>query len=151
MTPIVRYAGTIVVTAIVAFAAVVGTLGAPSAGAQPAPQTVEQPRQTSDTGAVPAPTVQQVDKGAASSSAVGSDNAAPGPQPAAGAGSAGAAAGSAGAGSAGAAAGSAGAAAGSAAPAAGAKPTIAEVSCENARVETTLNGVVDAEVAVGTV
>ena len=86
MKPIIRYTGMVAVTAIIAFAGLVSLLGSPPADAQPAP--------TSDTSAVPAPTVQQVDKGAASSSAVGSD-ANPGPQPAAGQPAAGSAGGSA--------------------------------------------------------
>jgi len=133
MKPIIRY------TAMVALAV---AFGSQPAGAQPAPQTAEQPAQTTTNGAVPAPTVQQADKGAASSDAVGSNNAQPGPQPAAGsdAGSA-AAAGS-------------GAEAGSAAPAAPAAPpkqTIIEVACDNATPAYTITGAVDTQVASGSV
>jgi cytochrome c oxidase subunit 2 len=126
---------------MVALIAASSLLGAPTVLAQPAPQTVEQPKQTSDSSAVPAPTVQQVDKGAASSSAIGSNNAQPGPQPATG--SAAPSAQAPGPGG--------GAAAGSAAPAAPAKPSIVEVSCDSAPPSTTFNGVVDGEVAVGAV
>jgi len=82
MRPILRYTGTIAVTAVAALF-VAAYVFDPPADAQPAPQVVPQPSQTTNTGAVPAPTVQQVDKGAASSSAPGSD-ATPGPQPATG-------------------------------------------------------------------
>lgn len=136
MKPIVRYTGTIAVTAIVAFAVAASVLGSPSASAQPAPQTAPQPDRTSGTGGATPPTVQQADKGAASSSAVGSAAPAqPGVQP----------------GSPEAAAAGSNAAAGSAAPAAPAKPTIVEVSCATTTPAKTLNGVVDAEVAVNDV
>jgi cytochrome c oxidase subunit II len=160
MKPLIRYLGTIVVTAVVALAVAVYAFGGKPADAQPAPQTAPQPAQTSNTAAVPAPPVQQADKAAASSSAPGSA-AQPGPQPSSGAeaGSAGAAtAGAAAAGSgaeagsanAGSAAGS-GAEAGSAAPAAPPKPTIVEVSCATTTPAKTLNGVVDAEIAANDV
>jgi cytochrome c oxidase subunit 2 len=162
MRPIIRYTGTIALTAMVALAAAAYLIGSPSADAQPAPQTAAQPTQTSATGAVPAPTVQQADKGAASSNAVGSNNAEPGPQPAAGsAGAVGAGAGS-DAGSAAAAAGAAGAppaagAAGSGAEAAAAeppappKPSIIEVSCNTTTPASTVTGVIDSEIATGSV
>jgi len=137
----------VAVTAIGALAAAVlasgalAVFGSSSAGAQPAPQTTPQPAQTSDTSAVPAPTVQQADKAAAASSAVGSNNAQPGPQPgAAGSGSA-----------AGSAADAAGAGSGSAAAPASGKPAIVEVSCDTATPAATFNGVVDGEVAVDSV
>ena len=78
MKPLIRYTGTIAVTAMVALAVAVSVFGAKPADAQPAPQTAPQPAQTTNNGAVPAPPVQQADKGAASSSAVGSA-AQPGP------------------------------------------------------------------------
>jgi cytochrome c oxidase subunit 2 len=131
MKPILRTTAIIGVTAMLALG-VDSYLIDPPARAQPAPQTVPQPSQTSDTGAVPAPTVQQVDKGAASTNAVGSNNAQPGPQPAAGQPAA-------------------AAPAGSAAPAASGKPTIVEVSCDSAAPASTFNGIVDGQVAVGSV
>src|SRR4051794_16496435 len=91
---------TVAITAILALIVAHG-LGAPAGAQTPPPQTAEQPKQTSDTAAVPAPTVQQADKGTASSSAAGSAiNPAPGVQPGA-AGSAGAGADAATAGAAG--------------------------------------------------
>jgi cytochrome c oxidase subunit II len=150
MKSIVRTTSMVVVTAMFAFAGLVYTLGSP-AEAQPAPQTVPQPsQQPTDPSTVPAPTVQQVDKGAASSDAVGSNNAQPGPQPAAGdpplpppaGGSGGSAAGS---------AAPAGAAAGSAAPAAPAKPSIVEVPCDGATPASVVTGVVESEIATGAV
>jgi cytochrome c oxidase subunit 2 len=134
MKPIIRYTGTIGATALAAFVAASFLFGSSKVDAQPAaPQMVPQPKQTSDSSAVPAPTVQAVEKGAASSSAVGSNNAQPGPAPATG---------------------SAAPApdAGSAAPAGSDKPNIVEVSCDTgAPPATTFTGVVDGEVAVGTV
>jgi cytochrome c oxidase subunit II len=134
MKPIIRTT-TIAATATVALAGLVLALGVPGsspASAQPPPQTVPQPPQTTDTGAVPAPTVQQVDKGAASSSAPGS-NANPGPQPAA---------------------------PGAPAPAPGApgapaatpaKPTIVEVVCDSASPAATITGITEQEIATGAV
>jgi cytochrome c oxidase subunit II len=142
MRPILRYVSTIVVTAVAALAVAVYVFDAPPADAQPAPQTVPQPSQTTNTGAVPAPTVQQVDKGAASSNAVGSNNAQPGPQPDT-TGSAASAPPATGAGP--------GSAEGSAAPVAPGKPSIAEVSCDSATAATTFTGAVDGEVATGSV
>jgi cytochrome c oxidase subunit 2 len=130
MRPIVRYTGTIVVTAVAALAVAVFVFDTPAA-AQPAPQTAQQPTQTTEPGTVPAPTVQQADKGAASSNAAGSDNAQPGPQP------------------------NASGAAASAPPAPAAagsgKPTIVEVACDSAAAATTITGAVDSEVATGSV
>jgi cytochrome c oxidase subunit 2 len=155
MKPVLRYTGTIAITAVVALAVAVSVLGGP-ADAQPA-QTAPQPAQTTNTGAVPAPPVTQPDKGTASSSAVGSAmNPAPGVQ--AGAGSANATpdpaaaqAGSAAGSNAGSAAGSnAGSAAGSNAGSAEAKPpaapTIVEVACDTVTPKATFKGVVDGEV-----
>ncbi|HET9622506.1 MAG TPA: cytochrome c oxidase subunit II, partial [Kofleriaceae bacterium] len=153
MKPIIRYTGTVAVSAIVAFAAAAYLIG-PPAGAEPAPQTVPQPAQTTTTGAVPAPTVQQVDKGAASSSAPGEPRPdKPGVQagdaktegPSAGSAAANGAA-TPGQGSA------AGSGAGSAAePAKPGKPSIAEVPCEGEVPSKTLKGVVNAEVETNSV
>ncbi len=160
MKPIIRYTGTIAVTAIVAFGVAVYALGAPAARAQPAPapQTAPQPSQpggTGATGGVTPPVVQQADKGAAAASAVGS-SAEPGPQPdpARNDGSRAAAPPSTPPGAAeaaGSAAPAAGAEAGSAAPAAPAKPTIVEVSCATTTPSQTIKGVTDAEVTVNEV
>jgi cytochrome c oxidase subunit 2 len=122
MKPIVRYTGTIIVTTMIAFAAAAYLIGAP-AEAQPAPAPPN--------GAVPAPAVQPVEKGAASSSAPGQPTPdKPGVQ------------------------------AGDAAtqippapapPPATAKPSIAEVPCAGAVPSKTLKGVVNAEVETNSV
>jgi cytochrome c oxidase subunit 2 len=135
MKPIIRYTGTVAVTAMVALAAAVFLIGSPSADAQ-APAQGAQPVEP---GTVPAPTVQPVEKAAASSSAVGS-SAEPGPQPATGS------AGSPGDTAQGSAA-PAGADAGSAAPPA--KSSIVEAPCDSGTPATTFTGVVDGEVTVG--
>jgi len=175
MKPLIRYTGTIAVTAVVALAVAVSVFGASPATAQPAPQTAPQPSTTSNTAAVPAPPVQQADKAAASSSAEGSARPAAGgvqsgspsaeAAGSAGAGSAAAAgagsdAGSAAAGSdAGSGAGSAAAGAGAgsdagsgaAAPAAPPKPTIVEVACDTVTPAKTITGVVDSDITANDV
>ncbi|HEY0478506.1 MAG TPA: cytochrome c oxidase subunit II [Kofleriaceae bacterium] len=137
MKPILRYTGTIAVTAAVALAFVVHVFGSSSADAQPQPQTAPQPAAPNDRSAATPPTVQQADKGAASSNAVGSNNAVPGPQPNTGS-SAPPPAGAEAVGS-------------GAAPAEPGKPSIVEVSCDNVTPATSFQGVVDGEVAVGSV
>ena len=130
MKPFIRYTGTIAVTAMVAFGAATYLFGSSPVEAQPAPQTVPQAAPQSDTGAVPAPTVQQADPGAAASAAVGSDST-PAPQPAA--------------------PGAAPAAPAAPAPSGGGKASIVDVSCDIAPPSITFSGVIDGEVAVGTV
>jgi cytochrome c oxidase subunit II len=138
MRPIIRYTGTIAVTAVAALAVAVYAFDSPAADAQPAPQTVPQPSQTTTTGAVPAPTVQQADKGAASSSAPGGNPAVPGPQPDT-------------TGAAKDAPPASGAPSSGAAPAAPGKPSIDEVSCDSAAPMATFTGAIDGEVATGNV
>ncbi len=81
MKPIIRYTGTIAVTAVVALGFAFYVLGSSSAQAEPPPpQTAPQPAPPTDKTAPPP--VQQPDTAAASSSAPGG-TAQPGPQPAA--------------------------------------------------------------------
>jgi cytochrome c oxidase subunit 2 len=151
MKPIIRYTGTIAVTAIVAFAVAVYALGSPSASAQPAPQTAPQPDPASGTGGVTPPTVQQPDKGAAASSAPGADsNPGPQPNPALNDGKAETGSGAEAAPGAAAAGAGSGAEAG-AAPAAPAKPTIVEVGCSAVTPAKTITGVTNADIFVNDV
>lgn len=131
MKLIIRTTGTVAVTAILALVAAVLLIGSPSVAAQPAPQAPAGPApapagQPSDPSAVPAPPVQAVDKGTASTGA----NAEPGPQPAAGQNAA-----------------PAGAA--PAAPAGGGKASIVEVACDSGVPAHTFTGVVDTQIATG--
>jgi cytochrome c oxidase subunit II len=152
MKPIIRYTGTIAVTAMVALAVAHVVFGASSVDAQPAAQPTGQPAPK------PAPTPATGDR-AAGSAAPASPAAAAGS--AAPAGSAEAPPASAGTGSA-AEAGSAAAAvapagagsdAGSGAPATAQppKPSIVEVSCDNATIASSFTGVIDGEVATGSI
>jgi cytochrome c oxidase subunit II len=136
MKPIIRTTTIAATVALVGLILALGAAGSSPANAQPPPQTVPQPSQTpgtSDTAAVPAPTVQQVDKGAASSSAPGED-AKPGPQPAP-------------EGTPAPPPGAPGAPA--AAPATPGKPAIVEVVCDTVSPAATLTGAGDIEIATG--
>lgn len=142
MKPIIRYTGTILVTAMVALAVVHYVFGASPAGAQPMPQAAEQPAPRADgsnSQAAGAPAAGS-DAAAGSAVAAGSDT------PAGSAAAAGSAADTGAAAAAGSAAG-----AGSAAPPAQPKPSVVEVPCDNATPASTFNGAIDGEVATDSV